>query len=200
VIFSTLSLHRKKNSVCHPERTGPRAHFSSGVVSEGPAFVFKSLLVLSALLTPGLIYAQSTPTAITNGKLLTVSHGTIENGTIVLSGGKISAIGATGSVTIPSGAQIVDAKGLTVYPGLIEPESNFGLTEISADDNNNDLIERSDEIMPHMHVYDAFHAETELIPVARLNGITNAVVAPPVKTPSPARTSSSSSTVVTATR
>ena len=37
---------------------------------------------------------------------------------------------------------------------------------------------RSDEIMPHMHVYDAFHSETELIPVARLNGITNAVVAP----------------------
>jgi imidazolonepropionase-like amidohydrolase len=32
--------------------------------------------------------------------------------------------------------------------------------------------------MPHMHVADAFHAETELIPVARLNGITNAVVAP----------------------
>jgi hypothetical protein len=36
----------------------------------------------------------------------------------------------------------------------------------------------SDEIMPHMHVYDAFHAESALIPVARLNGITNAVVAP----------------------
>ena len=32
--------------------------------------------------------------------------------------------------------------------------------------------------MPHMHVADAFHAETELIPVARLNGVTNAVVAP----------------------
>jgi imidazolonepropionase-like amidohydrolase len=39
-------------------------------------------------------------------------------------------------------------------------------------------VEESDEIMPHMHVYDAFHAETELIPVARINGITNAVVAP----------------------
>ena len=39
-------------------------------------------------------------------------------------------------------------------------------------------VERTDEIMPHMHVYDAFHAETELIPVARLNGITNAMVAP----------------------
>ncbi len=43
---------------------------------------------------------------------------------------------------------------------------------------SNDLVERSDEIMPHMHVYDAFHSETELIPVARLNGVTNAVVAP----------------------
>jgi imidazolonepropionase-like amidohydrolase len=32
--------------------------------------------------------------------------------------------------------------------------------------------------MPHMHVYDAFHAESQLIPVARLNGITNAIVAP----------------------
>jgi imidazolonepropionase-like amidohydrolase len=124
---------------------------------------------------------QSAPpqvVAITNGKLLTVSHGTIENGTLILSNGKISAVGPAASVTIPSGAQIVDAKGLTVYPGLIDPETNFGLTEISADQNNNDLIERSDEIMPHMHVYDAFHAETELIPVARLNGITNAVVAP----------------------
>ena len=40
------------------------------------------------------------------------------------------------------------------------------------------LIETSDEIMPHMHVYDAFHAESELIPVARLNGVTNAIVAP----------------------
>jgi imidazolonepropionase-like amidohydrolase len=135
-------------------------------------------LAAATLLAAPALTSQSTPIAITNGKLLTVSHGTIENGTIILSGGKISAIGATGSVTIPSGATIVDAKGLTVYPGLIEPESNFGLTEISADEVNNDLAERSDEIMPHMHVADAFHAETELIPVARLNGITNAVVAP----------------------
>ncbi len=54
----------------------------------------------------------------------------------------------------------------------------MGLTEISAESRTNDLIETSDEIMPHMHVYDAFHAESELIPVTRLNGITNAIVAP----------------------
>ncbi len=116
--------------------------------------------------------------AITGAKLLTVSHGTIENGVLVMADGKIAAVGKAGEVTVPKGAKVVDAKGMTVYPGLIDPESNFGLTEISADQMTNDLVERSDEIMPHMHVYDAFHAETELIPVARLNGITNAVVAP----------------------
>src|SRR5207245_1358043 len=42
----------------------------------------------------------------------------------------------------------------------------------------NDRIELTDEIMPHMHVYEAFHAESELIPVTRLNGVTNAIVAP----------------------
>ena len=61
---------------------------------------------------------------------------------------------------------------------MIDSESYLGLTEISAESSTNDLIETSDEIMPHMHVYDAFHAESELIPVARLNGITNAIVAP----------------------
>jgi imidazolonepropionase-like amidohydrolase len=115
---------------------------------------------------------------IEGGKLLTVSHGTIENGVLVIADGKIAAVGKAGEVKVPGDAQIIDAKGMTVYPGLIDPETNFGLTEISADQMTNDMVERSDEIMPHMHVYDAFHSETELIPVARLNGVTNAVVAP----------------------
>jgi imidazolonepropionase-like amidohydrolase len=116
--------------------------------------------------------------AITGARLLTVSHGTIENGVLVMADGKIAAVGESGKVTIPNGAQIVDAHGMTVYPGLIDPETNFGLIEVGSDENSADLAEPSDEIMPHMHVADAFHSETELIPVARLNGITNAVVAP----------------------
>jgi hypothetical protein len=116
--------------------------------------------------------------AITGGKLLTVSHGTIENGVLLIVDGKITAVGAAGKVTVPKDATVVDAHGLTVYPGLIDPDTTLGLTEVGSDENSNDLSEPSDEIMPHMHVADAFHAETELIPVARLNGVTNAVVAP----------------------
>ncbi|MBI3476691.1 MAG: amidohydrolase family protein [Acidobacteria bacterium] len=122
--------------------------------------------------------AQDKPIALKGGKLLTITHGTIENGTVVLQGGKITAVGSAASVNVPAGAQVIDVTGMTVYPGLIDSETSLGLTEISAEEMTNDLVEISDEIMPHMHTAEAFHAETTLIPVARMNGITNAVIAP----------------------
>src|ERR1043166_6847674 len=115
--------------------------------------------------------------AIKGGKLLTITHGVIENGVVVMHNGRITAVGGAGTA-IPAGAKIIDATGMTVYPGLIDSETRLGLTEISADRMTNDEIEMSDEIMPHMHVYDAFHAETGLTPVTRINGITNAICAP----------------------
>jgi imidazolonepropionase-like amidohydrolase len=135
-------------------------------------------LVTVVLTLVALASAQEKPVALKGGKLLTITHGTIENGVIVMQGGKITAVGAAISVTIPSNAQIIDATGLTIYPGLIDSETQLGLTEISAENMTNDLVEMSDEIMPHMHTWEAFHAESALIPVARMNGITNAVVAP----------------------
>jgi len=120
----------------------------------------------------------SRPIWIIGGKLLTITHGTIEGGVLVIENGKIAAVGDAGPVKVPANAQVIDAKGMTVYPGLIDSETHLGLTEVEADKMTNDLVEPSDEIMPHMHVSDAFHAETVLIPVTRYNGITNAIVAP----------------------
>jgi len=140
-----------------------------------------SLSLLSAVIVaaqaPAAKPVSSETIAIRGGKLLTVSHGVIENGVIVMQNGKITAIGGA-NTAIPKGAKVIDATGMTVYPGLIDSETHFGLTEVSADRMTNDMLENSDEIMPHMHVYDAFHAETARIPVARINGITNAIVAP----------------------
>jgi imidazolonepropionase-like amidohydrolase len=121
--------------------------------------------------------ASNETIALKGGKLLTITHGVIENGVLVMQNGRITAIGGAGTA-IPSGAKVIDVTGMTVYPGLIDSETHLGLTEVSADRMTNDTIEMSDEIMPHMHVYDAFHAETALIPVTRINGITNAIVAP----------------------
>src|SRR5271156_5140573 len=137
-----------------------------------------TVAVFAQAVAPTDLSTPAPTIAITGGKLLTITHGVIENGTIVLSGGKIAAVGAADAVKIPAGAQIVDAKGMTVYPGLIDSETNLGLSEIEADEASNDLVETSDEIFPNMHVYDAFHAETERIPITRLNGTTNAIVAP----------------------
>jgi imidazolonepropionase-like amidohydrolase len=136
------------------------------------------IMILILLTLSTLAFAQDKAVVLKGGKLLTVSRGVIENGVVVMQGGKITAVGAAGAVNIPGDAQVIDATGMTVYPGLIDSETQLGLTEISAETMTNDLVELSDEIMPHMHTAEAFHAESVLIPVARLNGITNAVVAP----------------------
>jgi len=121
---------------------------------------------------------QARAIVLRGGKLMTITHGTIENGALVMENGKITAVGAAGSVKVPKNARVIDVTGMTVYPGLIDSETHLGLTEISLDTTTNDLEETSDAIMPHMHVYDAFHAESDLIPVTRMNGVTNAIVAP----------------------
>ena len=123
-------------------------------------------------------HPSTVPIAITGGKLLTITHGIIENGVVVMSAGKIIAVGPASQVKVPAGATIVDARGMTVYPGLIDAETNLGLAEVESDQVNSDLVESSDEIFPNMHIYDAFHAETERIPIDRFNGITDAIVAP----------------------
>jgi imidazolonepropionase-like amidohydrolase len=116
--------------------------------------------------------------AIIRGKLLTISHGTIENGVIILENGKIAAVGPAASTKVPKDAQVFDAKGMTVYPGLFDAETQLGLVEVESDENSNDRVEKSEEIFPQMRVVDAFHAETARIPIERINGVTNAIVAP----------------------
>ena len=165
---------------------------ASGQWSESSVVGRRSLAVMTLVIVCVLAFgaldsskafAQAKPpaapgaVALKGGKLLTITHGIINNGVIVMENGKITAVGGA-STAIPAGAKVVDVTGMTVYPGLIDAETHLGLTEISAEAMTNDTVETSDEIMPHMHVYDAFHAESELIPVTRMNGITNAIVAP----------------------
>jgi imidazolonepropionase-like amidohydrolase len=135
------------------------------------------------LLLSSIALAQARPAAngtivLRGGKLLTITHGVIDNGVLVMQNGKITAVGTTAQVKVPAGAQVIDVTGMTVYPGLIDSETNLGLTEISAENMTNDMVETSDEIMPHMHTWEAFHAESALIPVTRANGVLNAIVAP----------------------
>ncbi|MCC7124679.1 MAG: amidohydrolase family protein [Acidobacteria bacterium] len=69
--------------------------------------------------------AQSASWAIQNARIVPVSGAVIEKGTVVMRDGVIAAVGA--SVTTPTGAQVIDGAGLTVYPGLIDMGSTAGL-------------------------------------------------------------------------
>ncbi len=142
----------------------------------------RAFILAAAVLLCAVAFAQQPPSGqpvvIRGGKVLTITHGVINNGVVVIENGRISAVGPAASTQAPANARIIDAAGMTVYPGFIDAESHLGLQEIGSDQMSTDLVEPSDEIMPHMHVFDAFHAETELIPVTRINGVTNAIVAP----------------------
>lgn len=118
---------------------------------------------------------QQQPVAITGGTIHTVSHGVIENGTIVFVDGKITALGT--NVQIPSGAEVIDASGKHVYPGLIHSRTTLGLTEIGRIAESTDLTEGGN-INPNIRAQVAVHPISEHIPVAAVNGILTAVPTP----------------------
>lgn len=63
--------------------------------------------------------------AITNARIVTVSGGTIERGTVVVRDGLIEAVGA--DVKTPADAKVFDGSGMTVYPGFFDAHTNLGI-------------------------------------------------------------------------
>ena len=59
-----------------------------------------------------------TTMAIRNAHIITVTGADIDNGVIIIRDGKIEAVGT--NVSIPSGAQEIDARGMTVFPGMFD--------------------------------------------------------------------------------
>ncbi|HMG34683.1 MAG TPA: amidohydrolase family protein [Blastocatellia bacterium] len=113
--------------------------------------------------------------AIRNARIVTVTGAVIENGTVVISAGKITAVGA--GVAVPSGARIIDASGMSVYPGMIDSGTEIGLTEIGSVAGSVDTGEIG-ENNANIHVDVAIHPDSSHVAVTRVNGITTALTAP----------------------
>jgi imidazolonepropionase-like amidohydrolase len=113
--------------------------------------------------------------AITHAKIFTLAGSPIEDGTIVIRDGKIAAVGA--SVEVPAGAQVIDAKGLQVYPGLFDPVTQMGLSEISAVRATVDTTETG-AYNPDVVAATAVFPSSEHIPVTRAAGITEVLTVP----------------------
>lgn len=113
--------------------------------------------------------------AITHAKIFTVSGAPIDDGTVVIRDGKIAAVGA--SVEVPSGATVIDGKGLQVYPGLFDPITQMGLSEISAVNATVDSSETG-QYNPDVVAATAIFPSSEHIPVTRAAGITEVLAVP----------------------
>ena len=74
-------------------------------------------------------YESSRVTLIRNATILTVTNGTIENGSILIRDGKIAAVGA--DLRAPAGATIVDAAGKYVMPGIIDAHSHIATDAVN---------------------------------------------------------------------
>lgn len=137
----------------------------------------RRLLFATAALLIGTSIAQADTLAITNARILTAGpQGEIASGTIVVTNGKISAVGT--SVQVPSGATVIDAGGKTVTPGLYAAGSNLGAVEIDQVDETNDNSSSSHSVSAAFDISYGIDPDSMVIPVARMGGITRAVVTP----------------------
>ena len=132
-------------------------------------------LLAGAALVPGLAFPQDVPLAIRGARIVTVSGPVIESGTVVVHRGRIVAVGA--DVAVPAGASVVDGSGQTLYPGLVDALTSLGLVEVAAVPATLDTTEVGD-MNPHARAWVALHPDSELIPVARANGVTTVLSAP----------------------
>ncbi len=128
----------------------------------------KAILAVLAILSATLL-AQQSPVAFTGAKIIPIAGPEIPNGTLVVQDGKIVAVGATGSVTIPAGAQRVDASGKVIMPGLVDSHSHIGGPEGG---------DSSGPIQPDVRILDSVNVRDSHIQKAQAGGMTVANVMP----------------------
>ena len=132
-------------------------------------------LALVAALAPWRAAAQTV--AITGGTVYPVSGPRIERGTVLVRDGRIVAVGA--DVAVPAGAERIDATGKVVTPGLVNAATNLGVVEIGAVASTRDANARGrDQIAAAFVVADGLNPRSTLIPAARADGITTAMIIP----------------------
>lgn len=114
--------------------------------------------------------------AISNAHVVPVSGPTIDNGTVIIRDGKIEAVGA--NVSVPSGAQVIDAQGLWVYPGMFDAGTSIGLVEVGQGAPGTVDTSEVGDLNPHVKAIVAVNPHSAHIGVTRVDGVTNALTLP----------------------
>jgi imidazolonepropionase-like amidohydrolase len=117
------------------------------------------------------------PVAIVGGTVHTMDGRTLSDGTVILQGDRVKAVGK--DLPVPAGAKVVDAKGQVVTPGLVAAESTLGLVEISAERGTRDHRPAGKQptlMRADLRTWDALNPASAAIGVNRIEGFTTAVI------------------------
>ena len=125
------------------------------------------LLAFASL--PSLVLAQTPPARdvlIKNATVMTVTHGNIKNGSVYIKDGKIAAVGE--AVNAPPSAQVIDAQGKYLTPGIVDSHSHIALDD--------DINEATSPVTPQMIMKDAFDYQDKAIYRALAGGVTTSLL------------------------
>ncbi|MDD5207301.1 MAG: hypothetical protein PHS17_17880, partial [Desulfobacterales bacterium] len=108
--------------------------------------------------------------AVTNGTIYTMTKGVIRKGTLLIEEGRIAQVGK--NVAVPEGAEIYDARGKVVMPGLVDAHCHTGIFPDGVGWTESDGNEMTDPVTPHLRALDAIHPEDMAFRDLREAGIT----------------------------
>ncbi len=132
---------------------------------------------LAVLLGVGTARLGAQTVAIVGGTVYPVSGPRIDRGTVLISNGRVVAVGA--DVAVPAGAQRIDAAGKIVTPGFINASTQLGVVEVSSVRDTRDASARGrDSVAASFAVWEGYNPASVHIPAAREGGVTTVVVVP----------------------
>lgn len=114
--------------------------------------------------------------AIKGGTVLTVSHGTIHNGVVLVDGDTIQHVG--NDLAIPPSCELIDAAGCYVVPGYIDAHCHVGIEEEVYRVEGDDLNETTDPVTPYLQALDGINLMDIGFSDALKGGVTRLLVPP----------------------
>jgi imidazolonepropionase-like amidohydrolase len=135
-------------------------------------------LALPALALPSLARAQGVARAWVGATIWTGDGQVIEDGMLISAGDRISVVSKAGPV--PSGAELIEARGAIITPGWVATETALGLVEVELEATTVDARPRQgeDSIRAAFSAADGYNQLSTLVGVARREGVTSAVSSP----------------------
>lgn len=114
--------------------------------------------------------------AITNARIYTMGKAGDVQGTVLIHNGWVSQVGPR--VGVPANATVIDAKGGAVTPGFFIVATNLGAVEVELVKETNDTATKNSSLSAAFNIAYGIDANSVVIPVARLGGVTRALVTP----------------------